>query len=136
MFNQVNRNSKLAVAALSLLTVLFWAGTSQAGQAATANQLTNDEVKALTTNARTAADHERLAQHFTANALASEAEAKVHEDMATQYRQTPNPDETKRPGSPRTYAHCYKTAAGLHRDAESARQLAIDHTAMTKNTPN
>lgn len=136
MLNQRNGIGKRAVIVLSLLTVLFWAGSSWAGQSGKATQLTNDQVTNLTANAKTAADHERLAQHFTAKANAYEAEAQEHEDLATQYRLTPNPDETKRPGTPRTAAHCYKTASGLHKSAQDARQLSSKHAEMAKNAPN
>jgi hypothetical protein len=136
MLNQKNGIGKNTVIVLSLLTLLFWAGSSWAGQAGKATQLTDDQVTNLTTNAKTAANHVRLAQHFTAKADAYEAEAQEHEDLATQYRLTPNPDETKRPGTPRTAAHCYKTAAGLHKSAQNARQLSSDHAEMAKNAPN
>jgi len=136
MLNQKNGTSKHTVIVLSLLTLMFWAGTSWAGQAEKATQLTNDQVTNLTTNAKTAADHGRLAQEYTAKADAYDAEAKEHEDLATQYRLSPNPDETKRPGTPRTAAHCYRAAAGLHKSAQNARQLAADHSVMAKNAPN
>jgi hypothetical protein len=136
MLNQPNGIGKHALVVLSLLTLMFWAGSSWAGQAGKATQLTNDEVTNLTTSAKTAADHGRLAQHFTAKAEGYEAEAQEHENLATQYRQTPNPDETKHPGSPRTSAHCYKATAGLHRSARNARQLSSEHAEMAKNAPN
>jgi hypothetical protein len=136
MLNQKNGIGKNTVIVLSLLTVLFWAGPSWAGQAGKATQLTNDQVTNLTANAKTAADHERLAQHFSAKADAYEAEAQEHEDQATQYRLTPNPDETKRPGTPRTAAHCYKTSAGLHKSAKNARQLSSKHAEMANDAPN
>src|SRR5712691_2305929 len=123
MFKEMKVTGKHAAVVLSLLTILISAAASRAGQAQNTIQLADDEVKNLAINAKTAADHARLAQHFTANAEAYEAEAKEHEDFATQYRQTPNPDETKRPGSPRTSAHCYKAAARLHKSAQNARQL-------------
>jgi hypothetical protein len=133
MLNQKNGIGKQAVVVLSLLTVLFWAGSSWAGQTGKATQLTDDQVTNLTTNAKTPADHQRLAQHFTAKAEAYEAEAQEHEDLATQYRLTPNPDETKHPGSPRTAAHCYQAAAGLRTSAQNARQFAAEHAEMAKN---
>jgi hypothetical protein len=136
MLNQMNGIGKRVVVVLSLLTLMFWAGSSWARQAGKATQLTNDEVTNLTANAKTAADHGRLAQHFTAEADTYEAEAQEHENLATQYRLTPNLDESKRPGTPRTAAHCYKTAAGLHKSAQKARQLAADHAEMAKNAPN
>ena len=136
MLNQKNGNGKRAVIVLSLLTLLFWAGSSWAGQAGKATQLTNDEVKNLITNAKTATDHGRLAQHFAEEAKAFEAGAKEHEVLATQYRLTPNPDETKRPGSPSTSAHCSKISAGLRSAAQAARQLSSEHAEMAKNAPN
>jgi hypothetical protein len=136
MLNQMNGIGKRTVIVLSLLTVLFWAQSSWAGQSGKATQLSNDEVKSLVTNAKTSADHNRLSEHFAAKAQAYEAEAKEHDDLAVQYRQTPNPDETKRPGSPRTSAHCSSIGAALHRAAQGARQLASDHAEMAKNAPN
>ena len=136
MLNQKNGIAKNAVIVLSLLTLLFWAGSSWAAQTGKATQPTNAEVKTLVTNAKTAADHGRLAQHFADEAKAFEAEAKDHEVLATQYRSTPNPDETKRPGSPTTAAHCSKIASGLRTAAQAARELSSEHAEMAKNAAN
>jgi hypothetical protein len=95
--------------------------------------LKKDELKNLIANAKTAQDHQRVADHYTAKAEQFEAEATEHAEEAAKYKANPNMHEMKHPGSPQTASHCESMARSLRDAAKQARQLAEDHQAMAKN---
>ena len=95
--------------------------------------LKKDELKNLIANAKTAQDHQRVADHYTAKAEQFEAEATEHAEEAAKYRANPNMHEMKHPGSPQTASHCESMARSLRDAARQARQLAEDHQAMAKS---
>ena len=97
--------------------------------------LSKQDLKTLIGNARSAQDHERLAQHFSAKADQLEAEAKEHQELATQYKANPTMHEMKHPMSGQTAGHCQYLADDLHKAALRARQLATDHREMVKQAP-
>ena len=94
--------------------------------------LSKSELKALIGSAKTAQDHERVAQHFDAKAEQLEAEAKEHEELAAQYKANPSGHETKHPMSGQTAGHCQMFADDFQKAAQRARQMAADHRAMAK----
>jgi hypothetical protein len=104
---------------LGLMTVLAVAVSVRADDT---NLLKKAELKNLITNAKTEQDHERLAQHFTANAEKLEADAQDHEEYAARYKGV----------SGKPSYHCANVAAELRKAAEAARQLAADHREMAK----
>ena len=95
-------------------------------QADDSNLLKKAELKILVVNARTALDHERLAEHFTAKAKTLEADAKDHEEYAERYKGVSGKLRM-------TSYHCANVATELTKAAEAARQLAADHREMAKD---
>ncbi|HYL15832.1 MAG TPA: hypothetical protein VEV41_22540 [Terriglobales bacterium] len=95
--------------------------------------LKKDELKNLISNAKTAQDHQRIADHYAAKAEQFEAEATEHAEEAAKYKANPNMHEMKHPGSPQTASHCESMARSLRDAAKQARQLAEDHQAMAKS---
>ena len=131
MLNRQNGIGKHAVVVLSLLTVLFWAGSSWAGQAGKKAQLTNDQVKNLITNANTREQHEQLAQYFNQKAAKLEAQAKEHLGLANAYHKGKTPNMTNASLCEQAASDERKAAqenseigAGHHKEAEDLRTSA------------
>jgi hypothetical protein len=101
-------------------------------QANSGDILSASEVRNLIANAKTPADHHKLARHFAAVAARYEADAADHVGEAKAYRSAPNSSESKRPGSPATAAHCDRLADAARSAAAAARELARDHENMAK----
>lgn len=113
----------------SMLAILL-AGTFLKAEAA--GTLNKEDLKSLIASAKSAEDHERLAQHYDAKAAELDEESKEHQELAVQYRAAPTMQESKHPMSPQTAAHCKYFADDLHKAAERARQMAADHRQMAK----
>jgi hypothetical protein len=96
--------------------------------------LSKQELKTHIVDAKTAQDHERLAQHFDARADELEAEAKEHQELVAQYKAHPTIHEMKHQMSGQTAGHCQYFADDLHKAAMGARQMAADHREMAKET--
>ncbi len=96
-------------------------------------ELKSSEVRALVMNAKTPADHLKLARHYTAMAEKQEVEAKEHEALALQYTNHPTGHEMKHPMSGETAAHCKSYAEHCRKAASEMRALAASHTVMAKN---
>jgi hypothetical protein len=94
------------------------------------------EVKQLTANAKTAADHLKLATHYEAKAAEYEAEAKEHDALAEEYTKHPSGHDQKHPMSGLTAAHCKAFAESSRKSAAEAREIAAAHTAMAKQNSN
>jgi len=90
------------------------------------------EVRDLIANAKTPADHRKLARHYTAEAARYEADAADHVAEAKAYRSAPTASESKRPGGPDTATHCDRLADAARNAATAARELARDHEQMAK----
>lgn len=91
------------------------------------------EIKNLIANARTAAEHERIAQHFDAEAAQWEAEANTHEELEQYYRRNPDPTAWRYSRSPRSFEHCVSLVKDLRRAAQESRELAANHRGMAKD---
>jgi hypothetical protein len=90
------------------------------------------EVRALVANAKTAADHMKLARHFTAMAAKHEADAVEHEALAEEYARLPRPGAAKMPMSGNTPEHCKYYAEHCRKAAAQMRALAAAHEEMAK----
>jgi cell fate (sporulation/competence/biofilm development) regulator YmcA (YheA/YmcA/DUF963 family) len=128
MENVMNLIRKRTVC-LSLLGIFvagafLWAGDG--------GLLSKQELKTHIADAKTAQDHERLAQHFDAKADELEAEAKEHQELAAQYKAHPTIHEMKHQMSGQTAGHCQYFADELHKAAMGARQMATDHREMAR----
>lgn len=101
-------------------------------QASSGDILAGKEVRDLIANAKTPAEHRKLAKHFAAVAARYDADAADHVAEAKAYRSAPSASESKRPGSPDTAAHCDRLADAARNAATAARELARDHEQMAK----
>lgn len=124
---RLDRGLTAALVMVSLLTVA--AGTAAAVEPKGA--LKPKEVKALVANAKSPADHLRLARHFTAMAEKHEAEAKEHDELAAEYSRNPQM-RGKMPMAPNTAEHCRYFAEHCRNAAKQMRSMAADHEAMAK----
>ena len=126
------RIHKLRRALLTAVMVTLLGVVSLPAMADDAKILKKDEAKNLIIKAKTAQDHQRLADHFAAKAAQFDADAQEHEELATKYKANPGIHEMKHPGSQQTASHCTTIARSLRDAAKRARQLAEDHQAMAK----
>ena len=119
-------------AAMAMLAV----AVSVPAGAAKAKTLSQSELKNLIANAKTAADHERIAQHFDSEATKYEAESKDHGELAASYqayaRTSTVPYKAAATASVRNAEHCDRIGGQLRNAAEDARQLAAEQRGMAK----
>jgi hypothetical protein len=117
------------------------AGTGYAAPTATAapvlqaspkDILSEKELTNLIANAKTPADHRKVARHYAAVAAKYEADATDHVAEANAYRKAPSASESKRPGGPDTAVHCDRLAELSRELAKTARELATYHEGMAK----
>ena len=101
-------------------------------QTSASDILPSKDVRELIVNAKTPADHRRLAKHFAAVAARYDAEAADHAAEAKAYRRAPTASESKRPGAPDTAVHCDRLAEAARAAAAAAHELARDHERMAK----
>ena len=97
--------------------------------------LGKQEVKTLIHAAKTAQDHERLAQHYDAMADQIEVKAKEHEELAALYKANPWMHAMKHESTGKTAGDCQDFADELHKSAQRCRQLAADHREMARLAP-
>ena len=127
--NLMNRRTfSLALLAVTMVAVPAVVSVPAAGKDKT---LSKTQLNHLIATAETKADHERIAQHFDAEATKYEAEAKEHGELAQAYRKS-GPASAKYPGSMQSFNHCDALSKSLQQAAENARQLAADHREMAK----
>jgi hypothetical protein len=122
-------NSRLRLTVFAVAIALVPAMLSVAAGAKD-KTLSKTELKHLIATAETKAEHERIAQHFAAEATKYEAEAKEHGDLAVVYQKNTPSQPGKYPGSMQTFNHCDSLTKSLQQAAENARKLAADHREM------
>lgn len=114
----------VALCAFTLVTAV----AVPAGQTTESGDLlTSKQVKELVANAKTSADHIKLSKHFLALAAKYESDAADHVELASLYRKSPGPGESKRPSSPDTAIHCDRFSSSARDAAKEARELATAH---------
>ena len=87
---------------------------------------------ALVANAKTPADHEKLAAHFQTEATRLAAGAKEHEQLAGIYAKSPSAHDVKHPNSPETASHCRTLAELYSKAAKEAEAMAAAHDQMAR----
>lgn len=87
---------------------------------------------ALVANAKTPADHEKLAAHFRTEATRLAAGAKEHEQLAGIYAKSPSAHDVKHPNSPETASHCRTLAELYGKAAKEAEAMAAAHDQMAR----
>lgn len=117
----------------SLMTTKVWSGSlvgsllivmlmaePLAAQTAKARDLSDEELIALIQNAKTPADHEKLAAYYDQTAADLTATATRHKELAAIYRRMP-PEK-----------HCKNIAISAAKGAEEARAIAQHHRMLAK----
>ena len=123
MSHSLKATRTLILFALAALFIPLLAGAQSMGK---------EDLKKLIAGAMNPADHERIAKHYDAKAVQLEADAKEHEELASEYKRNPTGHEQKHPMSGQTAAHCKLFADRFREAAKQARQLAVDHRQMAK----
>jgi hypothetical protein len=130
MFNHITNNSKFRATLLTAAIAVIAVGASVPAGAKD-KPLSQSDLKSLVAKAETKADHERIAQHFDAEADRYDAEAKEHSDLAAFYEKN-TPSGAKYPGGMKTYQHCDAVSKSLTQAAQDSRALAGEHREMAK----
>lgn len=96
-------------------------------------KLSHKELTALIGNARTPADHERLAAYYRSEARRLMSEAKEHEDLAQFYGdRTTSLEDPTYVNMGRAARHCHNIAKDYLKEAKEATALATIHEQMAK----
>jgi hypothetical protein len=136
MLNHLINTRTLRLVVFAVATAVLTAIVSVPAGAAKAKTLSQSELKNLIANAKTAADHERIARHFDFEAAKYEAEAKDHGDLAASYqayaKTSTVPYKAAAAASVRNAEHCDGIGSQLRKAAEEARQLATEHRGLAK----
>jgi hypothetical protein len=98
-------------------------------QAAGPQDLTRKQVKRLTANAESAADHLKLANYFRTEASSVEARAAAYEKSAANLRNGPLVKNLTAPSTPGRYEFIAK---GFRDEAQVDRSQAAAHEEMAK----
>ena len=120
------QNWKQAIASVMVVTALSIISVLQAGAAESKAMLKPKDVKALVANAKTPADHMKLARHFAAMAEKHEAEAKEHEALAEGYKHR-SAARNEDPWGNKNEQHCKDYAEHCRRAAADMRAMAEVH---------
>ena len=129
-----NKRVYLGGSAIAVFALMLGSFSSQAASTV-GDKLTNKQVKELITNARTPADHMKLAKHFDAKADELAAESQKHAQLADQYRHTQvlaSDEHTPTNFYVEEAGHCARLASKLSEAADAARDLAHDHEQIAQ----
>lgn len=118
-------SAALLTAAVGMLTVFVSVPASVAAEKG--KILSQKELKNLIANAETKADHERIAQHFDAEAANYEVEAKEHGERAAIYQSSRAIYQNDQ-----MFKHCDALSKSLQQAASDARALAAEHREIAK----
>ena len=91
-------------------------------------QLNKKQLNSLIANAKTPADHIRIAQYYEAKAQDDLAQSSEHEQMAAQWKANPAGRSTKFVNG--TVNHCEYLAKHFRADAAKMQKLAQTHQQM------
>ena len=123
-------SSKRSVASSAVLAFFLVITVNPASAGGRENILKTKEVRALLANAKTPADHTRLAKYYTAMAAIHEAEAQEHDALAVEYARNPPLAASKHPMAPNTAEHCKFFAEHCRNLAKEMRGRAAWHEQM------
>ena len=115
-----------------IITVLASVLSVHFAAAQSAHRIGKTELKELISNARSQADHEKIASHYRSEGERLLFEAKEHDEMAQVYARQPGPESVKHPLTYRTEAHCKYVAARYRESARKMQELASAHEDMAK----
>ncbi len=115
------RNTKISAVLASLALIILTGCTSVP---------TTNEIPASIANAKTAADHQRIADYFAQEAVKYDAEAAWHEKMGATYAGRPKGDLES------MMSHCRTLHEDFVNAAKEARSLEQEHREMAKTLGN
>lgn len=121
------------ITALTVLMMVLFIVPAFARAAQTSNEtLSKKELKVLLKNARTSADHQRIAAYYRQEAQRLVAKSKDHEEMGAVYEKSPLPYEGKFPYGTVGVSHCRRWAQLDREQAKQAEALAALHEDVAK----
>jgi hypothetical protein len=128
----VQENSmKRTLAVLSLVFVIALAANSQSTDPQQPEKLGKKQLATLVANAKTPADHARLAGYYAARAQNDLAEARFHGQMAADFHQNSAASSAK--FATGTIKHCQYLQAHLTEEAAKMHALARQHEQMARS---
>lgn len=116
----------ISLLAVASAVALFFCIQTVSGNTRNKSTLTKKELKTLIANAKTKADHQKLADYYKSEAERLETEAKDHDEMAESYKKNPNPLAVKHPEQ-FGESHCREMARRFREAASQAESLATMH---------
>ena len=123
------RNLTLAVAAFTLMVSTVPYSTAETRK----TTLTHQELVELIANAKTEADHQRIAEYYSQEALRLNRQAKEHLELAAVYAKNPATVESKQGNSfGQSASHCKRAAALATEEAQEDEALAEFHSNKAK----
>lgn len=115
------KSTIIAIALLALSTTAFAASTPK-------EQLTSKQLNALIANAKTPAEHQRIAEYYRTQAQSYLAESNEHAKMAADFAANPATNNAKRVHG--TVNHCQYLASSLKAKSEAMQVMAVAHDKM------
>jgi hypothetical protein len=112
-----------------VITMGFLVMPGSSFTAAAKNKISMRAMKEMIAGAKTAADHQAIADYYYAEATKARAKADEHEQMAAWYRQA-GEGVKKTPYAPGTIDHCERLVKDYKATAEELTALAKEHQAM------
>jgi hypothetical protein len=127
---------KRTISIFSILSLAFVMAAAAFGQTTSAQQIKPEhfskrQLNTLIAEARTPAEHQRIAQYYQAKAQDYLAQAKEHEQMVAAYKA--NPSLTAK-SQASTINHCEYFAQTFKDMAAKSQELAQLHEQMAKET--
>lgn len=125
---------KSFISASALVAVALFFGSVAPVSAVEARTMSAKQVRELVTNAKTPADHLKLAAYYNGEAIKLDVEAKDHEGLVDLYKKHPavlgSKSNVPMSGSA---MHCTNIATSLRDAAKGERELAAGHEQMAKD---
>ncbi|HSS96121.1 MAG TPA: hypothetical protein VLK33_03790 [Terriglobales bacterium] len=127
------KTARILSLALAVVLTLVLSASSYAGTKAS---ISKKEVKALIKNAKTSADHQKIATYYRQEAARLNQDSKEHAEMAAIYKDNP-PNaalEVKHGSGVEGVSHCNRWAELAKEEAKEADALATLHENMAKES--
>jgi hypothetical protein len=125
-----NTFASISVLAFALIVTSAAFGQSTSTAPAKAEQLSKQQLNTLIADAKTPAQHERIAQFYLAKAEEDQAQANQHAAMVAQYKANPSLSNNKNQAS--TIGHCEYYAQKFSKLAAQDRELSQQHEQMAR----
>src|SRR5260370_294231 len=123
----------LSIVALAVVMTVAAFGQTPAAPNPNPERLSRKQLNTLIATAKTAAEHERIAQYYQTKALDFLAQAKEHEAMVAAYKANSTLSNDKNRAS--TISHCEYFVQTFNALADNSRELATLHERMANEAP-